>query len=341
MSGTTGTSSYISHSILDDDMRREILNLSTDSDTASEVPTVSAAPRASFMDTILTPMLSKEIDDLSGDSDSDFDDFSPEKGYERALKMLKPKERLLPPLDDVEFAKMIQFRHVTRYFIDLLPEQVRAPCRRVRTLMSALIMKGRNSDGMQRLRAAYNITIGIISTLWHILYQISFSWQYILTSVHSGVLYSDSFWTKLLDDRMSMKEQADNFDKLHSSVDAESWRDSYDIRVSEFTPTTGTTGSLAVKSTPGHPNNNKGAVNGKNALETIRSNISVGQEKQQAPAAPVLVVNSPGASEAEKKEDSDSLKSLESFDAEEFTRQLSHAGSVRTRSSTKSVRSST
>lgn len=237
--------------------------------------------------------------------------------------------------------------------------------------MSALIMKGRNSDGMQRLRAAYNITIGIISTLWHILYQISFSWQYILTSVHSGVLYSDSFWTKLLDDRMSMKEQerfgyyqiydlcfqrsvlsitlffvqtwikADNFDKLHSSVDAESWRDSYDIRVSEFTPTTGTTGSLAVKSTPGHPNNNKGAVNGKNALETIRSNISVGQEKQQAPAAPVLVVNSPGASEAEKKEDSDSLKSLESFDAEEFTRQLSHAGSVRTRSSTKSVRSST
>ena len=79
MSGTTGTSSYISHSILDDDMRREILNLSTDSDTASEVPTVSAAPRASFMDTILTPMLSKEIDDLSGDSDSDFDDFSPEK----------------------------------------------------------------------------------------------------------------------------------------------------------------------------------------------------------------------------------------------------------------------
>ena len=60
-------------------MHREIMNLSTDSDTASEVPTVSAAPNANFMNTILTPMLSKEIDDLSGDSDSDFDDFSPEK----------------------------------------------------------------------------------------------------------------------------------------------------------------------------------------------------------------------------------------------------------------------
>ena len=73
--------------------------------------------------------------------------------------------------------------------------------------MGALLMKGRNSGAMQKLRAAYNITIGIISTLWHVLYLASFSWQYILTSVHSGVLYSDSFWTRLLNDRMSLKEQ--------------------------------------------------------------------------------------------------------------------------------------
>ena len=66
-------------SILDADMHREILNLSTDSDTLSEVPTVSAAPLANFATTILTPMLNKEIDDLSCDSDSDFDDFTPEK----------------------------------------------------------------------------------------------------------------------------------------------------------------------------------------------------------------------------------------------------------------------
>ena len=74
-------------------------------------------------------------------------------------------------------------------------------------MFGALIMKGRNSEGMQKLRAAYNITIGIISTLWHVLYLFSFSWQYILTSVHSGVLYSDSFWTRLLNDRVGERQK--------------------------------------------------------------------------------------------------------------------------------------
>ena len=91
-----------------------------------------------------------------------------------------------------------------------------------------------------------------------------------------------------------------------------------------------------VTSTPGPANKKNEPVNGKAAVEVVRSNISVGQEKQKTAPPPVFVVNSPGASVADKKSDSDSLKSLESFDAEAFTRQLSQAGSVRTRSSTKS-----
>lgn len=41
--------------------------------------TFSGAPRASFMNSVLNPMLSKEIDNLSDDSDTDFEDYTIER----------------------------------------------------------------------------------------------------------------------------------------------------------------------------------------------------------------------------------------------------------------------
>ena len=84
------------------------------------------------MDTILNPMLNTAIDNLS-DSDSDMEEYTLEKGYERTLIMLKPKERLIGPHTEKELAELIQLRHVTRWLINLIPEVFQTPFKKVRT----------------------------------------------------------------------------------------------------------------------------------------------------------------------------------------------------------------
>jgi len=197
-----------------------------------DIPYVSGAPRASFMDTILNPMLNTAIDNLS-DSDSDMEEYSLEKGYERTLIMLKPKERLIGPHTEKELAELIQLRHVTRWLINLIPEAFQTPFKKVRTIYSALVMRMRGSRAFQKTTLIFNLTVGVLSLIFHCLYLVSFSWQFILTSLHSFVLYSDNFWSWLLDDRKSPKDLASDFEKS-DRASYSTWRDSYDIRNTEY-----------------------------------------------------------------------------------------------------------
>ena len=47
--------------------------------------------------------------------------------------MMKPKERLYDPMTDEELAQVLQFRHITRYMVDCMPQMIQLPLRRVRT----------------------------------------------------------------------------------------------------------------------------------------------------------------------------------------------------------------
>ena len=197
-----------------------------------DIPHVSGAPRASFMDTILNPMLNTAIDNLS-DSDSDMEEYTFEKGYERTLVMLKPKERLIAPHTEKELAELIQLRHVTRWMVNLLPEFVQLPFKKCRTMYAATVMRMRGSRAFAKTTLIFNLTIGVLSLFFHCLYLTSFSWQFILTSLHSAVLYSDNFWTWLLNDRLTtgaMAAEFENSDRASYST----WRDSFDIRNSEY-----------------------------------------------------------------------------------------------------------
>jgi len=231
-----------------------------------DIPYASGAPRASFMDTILNPMLSTAIDNLS-DSDSDMEEYSLEKGYERTLIMLKPKERLIGPHTEKELAELIQFRDVTRWLINLIPEGFRIPFKKCRTMWSALVMRTRGSPAFQKTTLIFNLTVGVLSLIFHCLYLISFSWQFILTSLHSFVLYSDNFWSWLLNDRKSPKVLASEFEKSDRSSYS-TWRDSYDIRNTEYVEGEGE------KINPTKSMIQTKNINGPTALQIVRSQIS-------------------------------------------------------------------
>jgi len=197
-----------------------------------DIPHVSGAPRASFMNSVLNPMLNDAIDNLS-DSDTEMDEYSLEKAYERTLTMLKPKERMIRPHTEQELAELIQFRHVTRWLINFIPEVFRTPFRKTRTKYSALVMRMRGSPAFKKATLIFNLTVGVFSLIVHCLYLITFSWQFILTSLHAFVLYSDNFWTWLLNDRKSPNEEASDFEKS-DRASYSMWRDSYDIRNTEY-----------------------------------------------------------------------------------------------------------
>jgi len=197
-----------------------------------DIPHVSGAPRASFMNSILNPMMNAAIDSLS-DSDSEMDEYSLEKGYERTLIMLKPKERLIRPHTEKELAELIQLRDVTRWLINMIPETFQTPFKKARTIYAALVMRMRGSPAFQKTTLVFNLSVGVISLIFHCMYLISFSWQFALSSLHSFLLYSDNFWSWLLDDRKSPKDQSAEFDKS-DRASYWSWQDSMDIRNTEY-----------------------------------------------------------------------------------------------------------
>jgi len=228
------------------------------------------------MDTILNPMLNTAIDNLS-DSDSDMEEYSLEKGYERTLIMLKPKERLIAPHTEKDLAELIQLRHVTRWLINLIPETFQTPFKKARTLHSAMVMRMRGSPAFTKATLIFNLSIGVFSLIFHCLYLISFSWQFILTSLHSLVLYSDNFWTWLLDDRKTPSVQAAEFEQS-DRASYSTWRDSYDIRNTEYVQGEGDTinpsKSMVQVNKPIQKPPQGTAVNGATALKIVRSQIS-------------------------------------------------------------------
>jgi len=299
------------------------------------VPDVSGfgGARPSFMNSILNPMLNTAIDNLS-DSDSDLDDYTMDKGYERAIHMLKPKERLIKPHTETELAELIQFRDITKWIIMQMPARITRPLKRARTMWSAVVMRARGGELFKKLTAAFNIFIGIISLLFHCIYLISFTWQFILTSMHSFVLYSDNFWTWLLNDRKTQKEEFTEYhDQDRSSFS--NWRDSYDVRETEYVVGEGdkvqgqTYNPASI--VPGN-----GPVNGASALQIVRSQISsmsTNKEKTE-PAKPAAPKKAPmfnmkvesDSSEApakaptpKQKTSSSSIESLDSFHPTQFS----------------------
>ena len=93
--------------------------------------------------------------------------------------------------------------------------------------------------------------------------------------MHSFVLYSDNFWTWLLNDRKTQKEEFTEYhDQDRSSFS--NWRDSYDVRETEYVVGEGdkvqgqTYNSPTI--VPGQLGN--GPVNGASALQIVRSQIS-------------------------------------------------------------------
>ena len=91
-------------------------------------------------------------------------------------------------------------------------------------------MRARKSTFLKRLLLLLNLSRGLASLLYHCLYLMSFTWQFILTSLQSSVLYSDAFWTSVLKDRVGEREMAEEFERKESY----SWRDSYDVRNSSM-----------------------------------------------------------------------------------------------------------
>ena len=155
-------------------------------------------------------------------------------------------------------------------------------------MWSAMVMRARGSQAFQKMTVAFNIIIGIISLLFHCLYLISFLWQFILTSLHSFVLYSDHFWTWLLNDRKTQKEEFSEYQEQDRSSYS-NWRDSYDVRDTEYVvgegdKVAGQNYNVAPKIVPGQP------VNGASALHIVRSQISsmsANKENEKAePAGP-------------------------------------------------------
>ena len=149
-------------------------------------------------------------------------------------------------------------------------------------MWSAMVMRARGSQAFQKMTVAFNIFIGIISLLFHCLYLISFLWQFILTSLHSFVLYSDHFWTWLLNDRKTQKEEFSEYQEQDRSSYS-NWRDSYDVRDTEYVVGEGDKAEgqnyNAPKIVPGQP------VNGASALKIVRSQISsmsANKEKEKA-----------------------------------------------------------
>ena len=91
-------------------------------------------------------------------------------------------------------------------------------------------MRMRKSTLLTRVLLLINLSRGMATLVYHCLYLMSFSWQFILTSLQSAVLYSDAFWTSLLNDRKGERQMAEEFDRRESY----SWRDSYDVRNSSM-----------------------------------------------------------------------------------------------------------
>ena len=147
-------------------------------------------------------------------------------------------------------------------------------------MWSSMVMRARGSVFFQKMTDAFNIFIGIISLLFHCIYLISFTWQFILTSLHSFVLYSDHFWTWLLNDRKTQKEEFSEYQEADRSSFS-NWRDSYDIRETEYVVGEGDKVQGQTYNTPTIVPGN-GPVNGASALHIVRSqisNISANKEK--------------------------------------------------------------
>jgi len=202
-------------------------------DKRPKVPMVSAKTKVS--EHILNVKMDKEIDSLSSESDSE-EEYTIEKGVRRTVKMLKPGYQLIDPMTNEDFVRKIQFRDVTAYFVDLMPDSLKLVARSIRSVYSKVLWKSRKSGLISLCTTVCNMTSGVFAIVFHLVYLCSFAWQIIVNFIQVTVVYSDNFWTSVLNDRLSPKEQIDQFEEQSKSSVSNSDQslDAYDVRVSHI-----------------------------------------------------------------------------------------------------------
>jgi hypothetical protein len=174
--------------------------MSDDSDT--DVPHVSAhVPLASGRSTLLSKEQTDAIKNLS--DDSEFEEYTIQKALERTHRLLDARHKLYTR---DEFANEMKFSDVMTYIMAKMPWWFRVSFDTIITSLYSkyvdFIHSSRRGAWISRLRWATNWLIIIFSYIAHALYLLSFTWQILLHSMHTTLLYSDHFWNWLLNDRV-------------------------------------------------------------------------------------------------------------------------------------------
>lgn len=181
-----------------------IASMSDESDFGDKVPIVSGRT------SILNDNLRLAIENLST-TESDSDDFTAAGAIHQTRRLMDNKF-YKPYKTTSEFAEDIQFRHVVAYFINLVPYELRESIEKIVTkwqnLYKAGVMKLRKRGELLCLMEVVNFVMKIVAFIINGLYLMSFTWQLLITGIQTGILYSDTFWGWLLEDRISYVESS-------------------------------------------------------------------------------------------------------------------------------------